>query len=108
MWFCWRQRQPARLQVRRTGQAGPRLQPGQAGRSIAAASEAALSTSRRLPPGLQRPATRTRTKPELAQPLLRVARRYAETETVRATGAFLAVVAVAVLAVLAWLWVFGK
>src|SRR6478672_9192053 len=65
-----------------------------------------IATLRRLPPGLQRPATRTRTKPELTQRLLGVARRYAETEIVRATGAFLAVVAVVVLAGLAWLWVF--
>ena len=34
--------------------------------------------------------------------------RLADTNTVRVLGAFLAVVAVAALAVLAWLWVFGK
>jgi FlaG/FlaF family flagellin (archaellin) len=40
--------------------------------------------------------------------LLRVARRYAETEAVRAIAAVLAVAAVVVLAALASVWVFGK
>jgi hypothetical protein len=38
--------------------------------------------------------------------LLRVVRRYADTNAVRAFGAFLAVNAVVVLAGLAWLWLF--
>jgi len=38
---------------------------------------------------------------------MRVARRYADTNAVRAFGATLAVIAVVVLAGLAWLWVFG-
>jgi hypothetical protein len=38
--------------------------------------------------------------------LLRIARRYADTEVVRAIGAVLAVIAVVILAGLAWLWLF--
>ena len=63
-------------------------------------------SERRFPqPGLQRPAIGTR-KPETA--LLRVARRYAETEAVRAIGAALAVAVVIIPAGLAWLWLFGN
>jgi hypothetical protein len=39
--------------------------------------------------------------------LLSAARRYANSNAVRAFGAFLAVIAVVVLAGLAWLWLFG-
>jgi hypothetical protein len=39
--------------------------------------------------------------------LLRIARRYADTNAVRSFGASLAVIAVVVLAGLAWLWLFG-
>jgi hypothetical protein len=61
---------------------------------------------RRLPPpGLRRPATGTRTTKPHA--LLMVARRYAETEPVRAFGAFVAVVVLVVLSGLAWFWLFG-
>ena len=62
----------------------------------------------RVPPGLQRLATKVRTKPEAADRLLRIVRRYADTEAVRALGAVFAVAAVAILAGLAWLWVFRK
>jgi hypothetical protein len=62
-----------------------------------------LVSARRLPPpGLRRPTTAT--KPESA--LLRVARRYAETEAVRVIAAGFAVAAVVVLTVLGWLWLF--
>jgi hypothetical protein len=60
------------------------------------------------PPGLQRPAIGKRKELESAQGLLKVARRYAETEAARAIGAAFAVVAVIILAGLAWLWLFGK
>lgn len=55
------------------------------------------------PPG--QPAPRA-AKPESA--LLSGARRFAETEAVRALGAVLAVAVVAFLATLVWLWAFGK
>jgi hypothetical protein len=54
---------------------------------------------------LRRPATGTRTTKPHA--LLMVARRYAETEAVRAFGAFVAVVVLVVLSGLAWFWLFG-
>ena len=60
----------------------------------------------RLPPRLQRLLTKARTKTESADGLLRIARRYADTEVVRAIGAVLAVVVVVILAGLAWLWLF--
>jgi hypothetical protein len=64
---------------------------------------------RRPPPSrLRRPATETHTKSETAHQLLRVARRYAETEAGRAIAAVIAVAAVVILAGLAWLWVFGN
>jgi hypothetical protein len=62
----------------------------------------------RLPPGLQRLATGARTKRKSADGLVRRARRYADTEAVRAIGAALAAIAVVVLAGLAWLWVFRR
>jgi hypothetical protein len=77
----------------------------QAGRSVSVDSAATLSAPRRFPPhGLQRSATTKRTKPESAW--LRTTRRYARTETMRAIGSVFAVVAVVILAGLAWLWVF--
>jgi hypothetical protein len=60
----------------------------------------------RLPPGLQRLVNKARTKSESADGLLRIARRYADTEVARAIGAVLAVVTVVILAGLAWLWLF--
>ena len=63
-----------------------------------------MAPRRFTPPGVQ--PTGTPTKPESA--LLRVARRYVESEAVRAITAVLAVAAVAILAALAWLWVFRK
>jgi len=54
--------------------------------------------------GIRRPAG-TPPKPESA--LLRAARRYAETEAMRVLVAVLALAAVVVLAVLAWLRLFG-
>jgi hypothetical protein len=66
-------------------------------------------TARRFPPhGLQPSGDPNGHEPGIAHGLLRVARRYAETEAVRAIAAVLAVAAVVVLAGLAWLWVFGK
>lgn len=65
-----------------------------------------MSDRRFPPPGLQRLDTRARQKPESAHGLMRLARRYAETEAVRAAGAVFAVVAVVILAGLAWLWLF--
>jgi hypothetical protein len=67
----------------------------------------------RRPPRLQGAAPRTRTKPASAHKirldgLLSGTRRYAETKVVRAIGALFAVVAVVVLAGLAWLWLFRK
>jgi hypothetical protein len=76
-------------------------------RSEAAHCPAALMPDFRLPRGLQRLVARARTKSESADGLLRIARRYADTEVVRAIGAVLAVVAVVILAGLAWLWLFG-
>ena len=76
---------------------------------VPTAPGAHMTEQRRFPPpGLQRPATGTRTKSESAHRLLSAARRYAETEAVRAIAAVFAVAAVAVLAALAWLWVFRK
>jgi hypothetical protein len=63
-----------------------------------------MSPRRIPPPGLRRPAG-TPTKQESA--LLRAARRYAETEAMRVLVAVLALAAVFVLAVLAWLRLFG-
>jgi hypothetical protein len=62
-----------------------------------------MTARRVLPRGLH-PATPA--KPDSA--LLRVARRYAETEAVRAVAAAFAVAAVVILAGLAWLWLFRK
>jgi hypothetical protein len=50
----------------------------------------------------------TPTKPASSDGLLRTVRRYAETEVARAIGAAFAVVAVVILAGLAWLWLFGN
>jgi hypothetical protein len=63
-----------------------------------------MTARRVLPPGLRPPAS----KPASPDGLLRVVRRYAETEAVRAIAAVFAVVAVAILALLAWLWLFGR
>lgn len=71
-------------------------------------------TGRRfLPRWLRGPAPRTRAKPESAHKiqldrLLKVARRYADTNAVRAMTAVFAVVAVVILAGLTWLWLFRK
>jgi hypothetical protein len=63
---------------------------------------------RRLPkPELRRPATKPAPARKIGLDGLRtLARRYAETNVVRAIGAAFAVVAVVVLAGLAWLWLF--
>jgi hypothetical protein len=63
-----------------------------------------MTARRVLPPGLRPPAR----KHASADGLLRVMRRYAEAESVRAITAVFAVAALVVLALVAWLWVFGR
>jgi hypothetical protein len=63
-----------------------------------------MAPRRVLPPGLRPPAR----KPASADGLLRLVRRYAETEAVRAIAAVFAVAGVIILALLAWLWLFRR
>ncbi len=80
--------------------------PPQPGRWTATQMTEPLQPRRFMPSQLQRPATKAPMK--LAPAWLTTARRFAETEAVRASAAVLAVAAVAFLATLVWLWAFGK
>jgi hypothetical protein len=59
------------------------------------------------PPWLQPPANRSSSRRIGLDGLVGAARRYADHEAVRVLGAFVIVIAVGILAVLAWLWVFS-